>query len=62
MPNYKRKRNKQQGKAILRLLGDRGDVLYPDSGAKPLKIFIKRYQNRPGDGRGSHMNGKHKLG
>ena len=58
----RRKRDKQTGKAILKILGDRGQILYPDGGAKPLKIFIKRYQNRPGDGHGSHSNGKHKLG
>ena len=57
-----RKRTKQAGKALLRLWGDRGQILYPDGGAKPLKIFLKRFQHRPGDGYGSHNNGKHKMG
>jgi hypothetical protein len=55
-------RDKQTGRAILRLLGDRGDILFPDRGRSPLKIFIMKYHHRPGDGYGSHNNGKHKLG
>jgi hypothetical protein len=55
-------RDKQAGKAIERMLGDRGQILFPDHGAKPLKIRIRRFQNTPGDGHGSHMNGRHKLG
>jgi hypothetical protein len=56
------RRNKQQGRAIVRFEGDRGEVLFPDLGAKPLRVFIRRYQTKMSDGYGSHMNGKHKLG
>jgi hypothetical protein len=56
------KRDRQRGRAILRLLGDRGDILFPDRGAPPLKIRIHKYHHHPGDGFGSHMNGRHKLG
>ena len=56
------RRDKQAGKAILRLLGDQGQVIYPDGGARPLKIYLRRYNNKPGDGFGSHNNGRHKLG
>ena len=44
------------------MLGDRGDIIFPDRGAPPLKTYIKKYQHHPSDGHGSHMNGKHKLG
>lgn len=57
-----RKRPKQAGKAIVKLLGDRGQILFPDGGAKPLKVRVLKYQNKPNDGHGSHHNGKHKLG
>ena len=56
------KRDRQRGRAILRLLGDRGDIIFPDRAAPPLKVYICRYHHHPGDGYGSHMNGKHKLG
>jgi len=55
-------RDKQRGRVIVRLLGDRGEILFPDRGAPPLKIRIHKYHHRPGDGYGSHMNGRHKLG
>jgi len=55
-------RDRQRGRVILSLLGDRGEILFPDRGAPPLKIFICKYHHRPRDGYGSHMNGKHKLG
>jgi len=56
------RRHKQAGRAILRLLGDRGEILFPDLGARPLKIHFNKYRRRPDDPHGSHMNGKHKLG
>jgi hypothetical protein len=56
------RRDKQAGKAILRLLGDQGQVIYPDGGARPMKVYLRRYTNKPGDGFGSHNNGRHKLG
>ncbi len=57
-----RQRDKQSGRAILQLLGDRGEIIFPDRGARSLRTYIKKYQNRHSDGHGSHMNGKHKLG
>lgn len=56
------KRQKQQGRAIERILGDHGQILFPDGGARPLNIRIRKFQNKPGDGYGSHMSGRHKLG
>lgn len=56
------RRHKQAGRAIERIFGDRGQILYPDRGARPLRIFIRRYNDRPGGGYGSHFRGRHKLG
>ncbi len=56
------KRSKQAGKAIERVAGDRGQILYPDGGARPLKVHVRRFQNSPKDGYGSHNNGRHKMG
>ena len=46
----------------MRLLGDRGDIVFPDRGQTPMKIHMRRHQDHPRDGYGSHRNGKHKLG
>jgi hypothetical protein len=62
MKKRRRRRNKQAGKAILSLEGDRGQVLYPDGGAPPMKIRLPKHQTKMSDGYGSHMNGRHKLG
>jgi hypothetical protein len=64
MPNRRarRQRDKQAGRAILRLLGDRGEILFPDRGQQPMKIHIPRHQDRRTDGFGSHADGRHKLG
>lgn len=62
MSTARGRRDKQAGRALLRLEGDRGQVLYPDRGATPLKVRLQRYQSRMSDGYGSHMNGRHKLG
>jgi len=57
------RRDKQAGKAIERLSGDRRQILYPDGAASPLKTRIRPRRSRPPDGgHGSHMNGRHKLG
>jgi len=58
----KQRRAKQAGKALKRLRGDRGEILFPDGGAPPLKVHIQRFQHKPGDGHGSHHNGRHKMG
>ncbi len=55
-------RHKQAGKALERLRGDHGEILFPDGGAQPLKVRIRKFQNKPNDGHGSHHQGKHKLG
>ena len=55
-------RDKQAGKVIVQLEGDRGKVLFPDGGAPALKIYIRKHQAKMSDGYGSHFNGKHKLG
>ena len=55
-------RDKQAGRAIERKLGDVGEIHFPDGGAQPLKRRVQKHQHRPGDGHGSHHNGKHKLG
>ncbi|TVQ29959.1 MAG: hypothetical protein EA376_14345 [Phycisphaeraceae bacterium] len=57
------RRDKQAGKAIERILGDRGQIIYPDGGAKPLKVRVRPRRGRPPEGgHGSHMNGRHKMG
>lgn len=58
----KPRRDPQAGRALERLLGDRGQILYPDGGARPLKVHVRRFQNRPRDGYGSHHQGRHKMG
>ena len=55
-------RDKQAGRALVRILGDRGEILFPDRGRASLKVFIRKHGDRPRDGYGSHHNGKHKLG
>lgn len=55
-------RKRQSGRAIERVLGDRGQILYPDGGAKPLKVFVPKKGVRPKGTHGSHMNGRHKQG
>jgi hypothetical protein len=55
-------RDKQANRAIRRLRGDEGEILFPDRGARALRIRIQKYQHRPGDGYGSHQDGRHKLG
>ena len=61
-PNAGHPRHPQAGRAILRQLGNRGQILFPDGGAPPLQLRIQKFQNKPGDGHGSHHQGKHKLG
>jgi len=56
------RRAKQAGKAFKHLRGDRGETLFPDGGAPPLKVHIQRFQHKPGDGHGSHHNGRHMMG
>lgn len=56
------RRPAQAGKVIKRILGDRGEILFPDGGAQPLKILVRKFHNKPSDGHGSHHNGRHKLG
>ncbi|MEM8494514.1 MAG: hypothetical protein AAF663_03910 [Planctomycetota bacterium] len=58
----KAKRDPQAGKALRRVLGDAGQILFPDRGAAPLKVRVQKFQNRVRDGHGSHHGGKHKLG
>ncbi len=53
---------KQRGKALERIFGGSGEILFPDGGAKPLKVHVRKFQNRARDGHGSHHGGKHKLG
>lgn len=57
-----RPRDRQAGKAIERILGDRGQILYPDGGARPLRVFVPKKGVRPKGSHGSHMNGRHKQG
>ncbi|MEM8782746.1 MAG: hypothetical protein AAGE65_07790 [Planctomycetota bacterium] len=52
----------QTGKALRRVLGDAGQILFPDGGAPPLKVRLQKFQNKARDGHGSHHGGKHKLG
>lgn len=56
------KRKRQSGRAIERVLGDRGQILYPDGGAKPLKVFVPKKGVRLNGTHGSHLNGRHKQG
>ena len=58
----RRQRNKQQGRAIVVARGDRGEILFPDGGQTPLRYRVRKHQDRPRDGFGSHHNGRHKLG
>ncbi|MEM1444813.1 MAG: hypothetical protein AAGF84_02055 [Planctomycetota bacterium] len=53
---------KQAGKAIRKLLGDSGQILFPDRGARPLQVRVQKFHNTARDGHGSHHGGKHKLG
>ena len=56
------RRDKQAGRVIVRLLGDSGEILFPDRGSAPLTLRVRKYQDRPRAGHGSHLNGRHKLG
>ena len=56
------RRDKQEGRAIVSRLGDHGDILFPDGGAAPLRVFLRRLHDRPSDGHGSHRDGRHKKG
>lgn len=58
----RRRRPKQSGKALDRVVGDRGQILFPDGGAQPLNVHIRKFHNKPADGHGSHHNGRHKQG
>lgn len=58
----RRARAKQAGRAIVRLLGDRGEIHFPDRGQQSLKIFVRKHQDRLRSGYGSHQDGRHKLG
>ncbi|MCP3906306.1 MAG: hypothetical protein GY715_22005 [Planctomycetes bacterium] len=62
MRRKRRQRDKQAGRAIVVARGERGEILFPDRGQQPLRFRVRRYQDRPGDGFGSHRNGRHKLG
>ena len=62
MKRRKDRRDKQAGRAVVRVLGEHGDILFPDRGRAPLKTRVRRHRDRPRDGYGSHHNGKHKLG
>jgi hypothetical protein len=57
-----RKRDAQAGRAIDRSINGRGQILFPDAGAKPLNVRIHRFQDRRRDGYGSHHDGRHKMG
>ena len=56
------RRPKQSGRALERILGGRGVILFPDGGARTLKVHIKRFATRAEGGFGGHMNGRHKRG
>ena len=55
-------RPKQAGRRIERREGDFLHVPFPDGGQKSFKVHLRKYQHRPPDSHGSHLNGKHKLG